>query len=49
MPSKPRNHVARSPLLAKGGAHGQTNGAQRQRARTQLARALRDPAALDPH
>jgi hypothetical protein len=48
MPLKARNPVARSPLLAKGGQHGKTNGAQRRRARTQLARALRDPAALDP-
>jgi hypothetical protein len=49
MPLKPRNPVARSPLLAKGGAHGKANGAQRRRARTQLAHALRDPSAIDPH
>ena len=29
---KPRNPVARSPLLAKGGAHGKTNAAKRRSA-----------------
>jgi len=31
-PPKVRNHVARSPLLGKGGPHGKTNAALRQRA-----------------
>jgi hypothetical protein len=44
---KVRNPVARSPLLAKGGPHVKTAGAQRRRARTALARALRDPATLE--
>ena len=44
---KPRNPVARSPLLAKGGAHEKTPGAKRRRARTALAKAARDPATYE--
>jgi hypothetical protein len=46
-PSKPRNPVARSPLLAKGGVHEKTTRAQRRLARTALARTLRDPATFE--
>ncbi|HEY5365124.1 MAG TPA: hypothetical protein VIL19_01505 [Casimicrobiaceae bacterium] len=38
----PRNPVARSPLMKKGGAHGKTRAAQRRHAKTQLLRKLRD-------
>lgn len=44
---KPRNPVARSPLLAKSGPHVKTRAAQRRRARTALARSLRDPATFE--
>jgi hypothetical protein len=40
---KPRNPVARSPLLAKGGAHGKTTAAKRRRAAVDLQKLLRDP------
>ncbi|HQU49584.1 MAG TPA: hypothetical protein PLM09_10735 [Casimicrobiaceae bacterium] len=40
---KPRNPVARSPLLAKGGAHGKTNAAKRRSAAMALAKLVRDP------
>ena len=42
---KPRNPVARSPLLGKGGAHGKSGGAQRREAKVELqklGRGLRD-------
>ena len=39
---KPRNPVARSPLLGKGGAHVRSVSAKRQRAKRELVRALRD-------
>ena len=35
---KPRNPVARSPLLRKGGAHGKTTAAKRRQAKIDLAR-----------
>ena len=38
-PPKPRNPVARSPLMRKGGAHGKSKGA--------LRRLARDPEALE--
>jgi hypothetical protein len=38
-PPKPRNPVARSPLLRKGGAHGKTTAAKRRQAKVELARA----------
>jgi hypothetical protein len=38
---KQRNPVARSPLLAKGGAHGRTTGAKRRKRWT--AKLGRDP------
>jgi hypothetical protein len=40
---KPRNPVARSPLLAKGGAHGKTTGAKRRAAAVATAKLARDP------
>lgn len=42
-PPKPRNPVARSPLLAKGGAHGKTTAAKRRQAAVDLQKLLRDP------
>ena len=39
---KPRNPVARSPLLGKGGPHERSASAKRQRQKTALARQLRD-------
>ena len=43
---KPRNPVARSPLLAKGGPHGKSRGALRREANVELAKLRRD--ASDP-
>jgi hypothetical protein len=40
---KPRNPVARSPLLAKGGAHGKSAAAKRREAAVALAKLKRDP------
>jgi hypothetical protein len=40
---KPRNPVARSPLLAKGGAHLKSTGARRREANVLAARLTRDP------
>ncbi len=40
---KPRNPVARSPLLRKGGAHGKTTAAKRRQAKVELARIARNP------
>ena len=39
--TKPRNPVARSPLLRKGGAHQKSEQALRKRAKDELAQALR--------
>jgi hypothetical protein len=39
---KPRNPVARSPLLGKGGAHGKSTGAKRRAAKMALVRVDRD-------
>ena len=39
---KPRNPVARSPLLGKGGPHERSPSAKRQRDKRELARKLRD-------
>ncbi|HEY2818024.1 MAG TPA: hypothetical protein VGK44_12945 [Casimicrobiaceae bacterium] len=46
-PPKPRNPVARSPLLKKGGAHGKTTRALRRQARMALAKATREPDASE--
>lgn len=42
----PRNPVARSPLLGKGGAHGKTEAARRREAKMALARLKRDPESM---
>ena len=36
MPKKPRNPVARSPLLSKGGAHKKSKSGQRMRSKDEL-------------
>jgi hypothetical protein len=46
-PPKPRNPVARSPLLGKGGAHGKTTRAKRRQANVELAKLTRDTDALE--
>jgi hypothetical protein len=40
---KPRNPVARSPLLGKGGAHGKSTAAKRRRAKIELQKLTREP------
>jgi hypothetical protein len=45
--TKPRNPVARSPLLGKGGAHGKSNAAKRRQANMRTARLKRDPEAVE--
>jgi hypothetical protein len=47
LPPKPLNPVARSPLLRKGGAHGKTTAAKRRHDNVLLAKAKRDPEALE--
>ena len=44
---KPRDPVARSPLLGKGGPHGRSRGAERRRANVELSKLGRDPKAFD--
>jgi len=44
-PSKPRNPVARSPLLRKGGAHGKSTAARRRKATVELQKLARE---IDP-
>jgi hypothetical protein len=44
---KPRNPVARSPLLRKGGAHGKSRGALRRQANVELQKLRRDPGAAE--
>ena len=46
-PRKPRNPVARSPLLRKGGAHGKSKGAQRRHANIEVQKLARDPDTDD--
>jgi hypothetical protein len=46
-PPKPRNPVATSPLLAKGGAHGKSVAARRRQAKVALGKSLRDPATFE--
>jgi hypothetical protein len=46
-PPKPRNPVARSPLLHKGGAHGKSTRAKRRAARVELQKQARDPQSFD--
>jgi hypothetical protein len=40
---RPRDPVARSPLLGKGGAHGKTTAAKRRADAVALAKVKRDP------
>jgi hypothetical protein len=42
---KPRNPVARSPLLRKGGAHGKTTAAKRRQEAVELRKLAIDPDA----
>jgi hypothetical protein len=42
---RPRNAVARSPLLGKGGPHGKTTAAKRRQARIELSKQAREPDA----
>ena len=44
---KPRNPVARSPLLGKGGPHGKSRGAKRREANIALENLARDPETFD--
>ncbi|HLX28478.1 MAG TPA: hypothetical protein VKV24_08340 [Casimicrobiaceae bacterium] len=44
---KPRNPVARSPLLRKGGPHGKSRRALRREANVEMKKLARDPGALD--
>ena len=39
---KPRDPVARSPLLRKGGAHGKSSGAQRRQATIAVQKLVRE-------
>ena len=41
-PPRPRNPVARSPLLGKGGAHGKTTAAKRRQANVELQKLVRE-------
>jgi hypothetical protein len=43
-PPKPRNPVARSPLLGKGGVHQNSRGAARRQERMALQQLVRTPA-----
>ena len=46
-PPKPRNPVARSPLLGKGGPHGKSTRAKRRQATVELGKLARDPEASE--
>lgn len=46
-PPKVRNPVARSPLLAKGGAHGKTMAAKRRADNVALQKHIRDTDVLE--
>lgn len=43
----PRNPVARSPLLGKGGPHGRSRRALRREANVALQKLVRDPKTFD--
>jgi hypothetical protein len=47
LPPKPRNPVAHSPLLGKGGPHRPTTAAKRRRDKVALVRLQREPEALE--
>ena len=42
-PPKPRNPVARSPLMRKGGPHGKSVRAKRRQAKIELTKMAPDP------
>jgi hypothetical protein len=42
LPPRPRDPIARSPLLGKGGAHGRTTAAKRRRAKVELLKQSRE-------
>jgi hypothetical protein len=42
-PPRPRNPVARSPLLGKGGPHGTSTAAKRRQAKVALQKEIRQP------
>lgn len=44
---EPRNPVARSPLLGKGGPHGKSRSANRRAANVALEKLARDPQTFD--
>ena len=44
---KPRNALATSPLLRKGGPHGKSTAAKRRQGKVALVRLQRDPEALE--
>jgi hypothetical protein len=46
---RPRNPVARSPLLGKGGVHEPSTGAKRRAARMALQRQLRERGEDETH
>ena len=46
-PPKPRDPVAVSPLLRKGGAHGKTTAAKRRQQKVALGKALREEDAAE--
>jgi hypothetical protein len=46
-PPRPRNPVARSPLLGKGGVHGKSTAAKRRRDKVELVQKMRE-AESDP-
>jgi hypothetical protein len=46
-PTRPRNLVARSPLLGKGGVHERTTQAKRRQAKIDLAKTARDPETFE--
>ena len=47
-PPKPRNPVARSPLMAKGGPHGKTTRAKRRHEKIALQKLTRSPDTDTP-
>jgi hypothetical protein len=45
--AKPRNPVARSPLLGKGGPHGKSRSAERREATVALNKLAQDPRIFE--
>ena len=48
MATKPRNPVARSPLLRKGGVHGKSRSGERMKTKNALRRELEQRPATAP-